>query len=323
MRKVILDVDTGSDDAIAIMTAVLNPELDVLGICTVNGNRSIDNTTENTLRVVEHIGAKVPVHRGCALPMVVSLTKGRRECVPFAGQKDKKEDVHGDFMPLPAATIHCEKEDAVSWTVRTLMESEGDISLIAVGPLTNVAMALRIQPEIANKIDKIYIMGGGWHEQNITPAAEFNFWIDPEAAKIVMNSGVDIVLVPLDATHAGAISIHVAEKLAQSDAPAAQLAAKLIAKRLDGYNNWQPMKDMTTVPIHDALAVCAAINMDVLEDVHFVNVDVDCSGGVCDGQSVCDMEAKDKSAQPNVHVALNANREMFENMLLEALTKKI
>ncbi len=323
MRKVILDVDTGSDDAIAIMTAVLNPELDVLGICTVNGNRCIDNTTENTLRVVEHIGAKVPVYKGCALPMVVSLTKGRRECVPFTGQKDKKEDVHGDFMPLPEATIHCEKENAVSWTVRTLMESEGDISLIAVGPLTNVAMALRIQPEIVNKIDKIYIMGGGWHEQNITPAAEFNFWIDPEAAKIVMNSGVDIVLVPLDATHAGAISIHVAEALAQSEAPAAQLAAKLIAKRLEGYNNWQPMKDMTTVPIHDALAVCAAIHMDVLEDVRFVNVDVDCSGGVCDGQSVCDIEAKNKEAKPNVHVALNANRELLEKMLLETLTKKI
>lgn len=322
MKKVILDVDTGSDDAIAIMTALLSPELDVLGICTVNGNRCIDNTTENTLRVVEHIGAKVPVYRGCALPMVVSLTKGRRECVPFTGQKDKKEDVHGDFMPLPEATITCEKECAVSWMVNTLMASEGDISLIAVGPLTNLAMAMRIQPEIVSKIEKIYIMGGGWHEQNITPAAEFNFWIDPEAAKIVVNSGVEIVLVPLDATHAGAISIHVAEELEKSDAPAAQLAAKLIAKRLSGYNNWQPMKDTTTVPIHDALAVCAAINMDVLADVHFVNVDVDCSGGVCDGQSVCDLEQKDKSAKPNVHLALNANRELFSSLLKTALTRK-
>ena len=122
MKKVILDVDTGSDDAIAIMTAILHPNLDVLGICTVNGNRCIENTTENTLRVVEHINAHVPVYKGCALPMVVSLTKGRRECVPFTGQKDKKEDVHGDFMPLPEATITYEKECAVTWMVNTLME---------------------------------------------------------------------------------------------------------------------------------------------------------------------------------------------------------
>ena len=192
-----------------------------------------------------------------------------------------------------------------------------------MGPLTNVAMALRIQPEIAQKIEKIYIMGGGWHEMNITPAAEFNFWIDPEAAKIVVNSGVEIVMVPLDATHAGAISIHVAEQLEQCDAPAGQLAARLIAQRLHGYNNWQPMKDQTTVPIHDALAVCAAIDMAVLDDVRFVNVDVDCSGGLCDGQSVCDIEHKDKSAAPNVHLALGANRELFSEILLNTLTRKL
>lgn len=323
MKKVILDVDTGSDDAIAIMTAILHPNLDVLGICTVNGNRCIENTTENTLRVVEHINAHVPVYKGCALPMVVSLTKGRRECVPFTGQKDKKEDVHGDFMPLPEATITYEKECAVSWMVNTLMDSDGDISLIAVGPLTNLAMAMRIQPEIVNKIDKIYIMGGGWHEQNITPAAEFNFWIDPEAAKIVINSGCEIVLVPLDATHAGAISIKVAEELEKADTPAAQLTAKLIAKRLAGYNNWQPMKDTTTVPIHDALAVCAAIDEKVLSDVRFVNVDVDCSGGICDGQSVCDIEHKDKNAKSNVHLALDVDKVRFSTLLKETLKRSL
>lgn len=323
MKKIILDVDTGSDDAIAIMTAVLSNELDVLGICTVNGNRSVENTTENTLRVVEHINAKVPVYKGCSLPMVVSLTKNRRKNVPFKGQEDKKEDVHGDYLPLPTATIKAQAENAVIWLVRTLMESEGDISLIAVGPLTNLAMAIRIQPEIVNKIQCVYIMGGGWHEMNITPAAEFNFWIDPEAAKIVLNSGCKIIMVPLDATHAGAISINDAIFLKSQNSPAAKLAATLIEKRLSGYNNWQPMVDQTTVPIHDALAVCAAIDQNVLSDVRYVNVDVDISGGLCDGQSVCDVEFKDKTKEPNVYIALSANKEYFAKLLKEILVKVI
>lgn len=323
MKKIILDVDTGSDDAIAIMTAVLSDELDVLGICTVNGNRSIENTTENTLRVIEHINSNIPVYKGCSLPMVVSLTKGRRKHVPFKGQEDKKEDVHGDYMPLPEATIKVQNENAVFFYIKTLMESEGDISLIAVGPLTNLAMAMRVEPRIISKIKCIYIMGGGWHEMNITPSAEFNFWIDPEAAKIVLDSGCKIIMVPLDATHAGAISINDAMFLKEQDSPAAKLSATLIEKRLKGYNNWQPMIDQTTVPIHDALAVCAAIDERVLEDVRFVNVDIDISGGISDGQSVCDVEFKDKSKKPNVYVALSANKEYFAKVLRSILVKKI
>ena len=305
------------------MTAVLSDDLDVLGICTVNGNRSIENTTENTLRVMEHINSNIPVYKGCSLPMVVSLTKGRRKYVPFRGQEDKKEDVHGDYMPLPEATIKVQDENAVFFYVKTLMESEGDISLIAVGPLTNLAMAMRVEPRIIDKIKCIYIMGGGWHEMNITPSAEFNFWIDPEAAKIVLDSGCKIVMVPLDATHAGAISINDAMFLKEQDSPAAKLSAILIEKRLNGYNNWQPMVDQTTVPIHDALAVCAAIDERVLEDVRFVNVDIDISGGISDGQSVCDVEFKDKSKKPNVYVALSANKEHFAKVLRSILVKKL
>lgn len=323
MKKVILDVDTGSDDAIAIMTAVLSNELEVLGICTVNGNRNVENTTENTLRVVEHINAKVPVYKGCSLPMVVSLTNGRRKHVPFIGQEDKKEDVHGDFLPLPVANIKEEDENAVIWLIKTLMKSEGDISIIAVGPLTNLAMAIRIEPKIVNKISTLYIMGGGWHEQNITPAAEFNFWIDPEAAKIVLNCGCKIIMVPLDATHAGAISINDALYLKTQDSPAAKLAATLIEKRLHGYNNWQPMIDQTTVPIHDALAVCAAIDEKVLANVKYINVDIDISGGLSDGQSVCDVERKDKNKKPNVYIALNANKDYFAELLKKILVNTI
>lgn len=320
-RKIILDVDTGTDDAIAIMIALLSDDLDVLGITTVNGNRGIEYTTENTLRVVEHLNATVKVYKGCALPLVSTLHKGRRDNVPYRGEEDPSENVHGDYLNLPEATIKEESINAVSWIVETLMNSEDRITLIPVGPLTNIAMALRIEPRIKEKIEEIVIMGGGYRENNTTPAAEFNFWIDPEAAKIVINSGCKITLVPLDATHAAAVSTKDIDDLAKMETKASIAASHIIEERRRGYNNWQPMDDTNTVPVHDALAVCAAINMDVLKDVRFVNVDVDISGGICDGQSVCDVEHKNKKAKQNASVALSADASLFAQMLKDILGK--
>ena len=214
MQKVILDVDTGTDDAVAIMLAALSKDLDLLGVCSVNGNRGIEFTTENTLRVVEYLGLadKIPVYKGCSLPLVSTLTPGRRDGIPATGSMDKN-NIHGDYVELPPATIKPQEEHAVFWLIDTLMKSEGDIILIPVGPLTNIAMALRIEPRIADKIQSIMIMGGGYREVNITPSAEFNFWVDPEAAKIVIDSGCDITIVPLDATHKAVLSLDDADEL--------------------------------------------------------------------------------------------------------------
>lgn len=322
-QKVILDVDTGTDDAIAIMTALLSPELEVLGICSVNGNRGVEYTTENTLRVVEYMGAQdVPVFKGCSLPMVCSLTPGRRKDVPHKGPEDPKENVHGDYIELPPSTIHTQKEHAVFWLIQTLMESDGDIILIPVGPLTNIAMALRIEPAIAGKIKRIVIMGGGYKEVNITAAAEFNFWIDPEAAKIVIDSGCDVTIVPLDATHEAAVSIEDAMWLKETGAKAAVASADIIHKRWSAYRYWQPMSDINTVPVHDALAVCAVINPDVLQKVVHVNVDIDISPGAADGQSICDLDRRNKKAPLNAKVALGANKELFTAMLKEILVRE-
>ncbi len=323
MEKVILDVDTGTDDAIAIMAALKSPDLEVLGICSVNGNRGVEYTTENTLRVVEYMeAAHVPVHKGCALPMVVSLTPGRRKEIPYTGPEDPEDNVHGDYVELPPATITAAPENAASWLVRTLMESDGDITLIPVGPLTNIAMALRLEPAIAPKIKRIVLMGGGYREVNITPTSEFNFWIDPEAAKIVIDSGCDITIVPLDATHAAAVSIDDARELRATGTKGAVAAADIIEHRWNAYKNWQPMADINTVPVHDALAVCAVINPDVLKDVVSVHVDVDISGGASDGQCICDVGKRYKHDVPNAKVACGADKELFASMLKEILGRK-
>ena len=318
-KKVILDVDTGTDDAIAIMTAVMSETLEVLGVCAVNGNRGIDFTTENTLRVVEYLGKDIPVFRGCSLPMVVSLTEGRREDIPYKGPKDPQDNVHGDYIDLPPATIQEQPVSAVRWLVDTLMASEGDITLIPVGPLTNIAMALRIEPRIAQKIKRIVIMGGGCREVNITPTAEFNFWIDPEAAKIVFDCGCDILVVPLDATHAAAVSIRTAEALERKGTKPATLTARIIRQRQNAYKHWQPMADINSVPVHDALAVCAVLDESVLGPVVETYADVDIGKGAADGMSIFDLDNRYKDRKKNVKVALGADPERFADMLLNIL----
>lgn len=318
-KKVILDVDTGTDDAIAIMTAVMSEELEVLGVCSVNGNRGIDFTTENTLRVVEYLGKDIPVFRGCSLPMVVSLTEGRREDIPYKGPKDPQDNVHGDYIDLPPATIHEQPVSAVRWLVDTLMASDGDITLIPVGPLTNIAMALRIEPRIAQKIKRIVIMGGGCREVNITPSAEFNFWIDPEAAKIVFDCGCEILVVPLDATHAAAVSIRTAEALERKGTKPATLTARIIRQRQNAYKHWQPMADIDSVPVHDALAVCAVLDESVLHPVVETYADVDIGKGAADGMSIFDLDNRYKDRKKNVKVALGADPERFADMLLNIL----
>lgn len=318
-KKVILDVDTGTDDAIAIMTAVMSETLEVLGVCAVNGNRGIDFTTENTLRVIEYLGKDIPVFHGCSLPMVVSLTEGRREDIPYKGPKDPQDNVHGDYIDLPPATIREQPVSAVRWLVDTLMASEGDITLIPVGPLTNIAMALRIEPRIAQKIKRIVIMGGGYREVNITPTAEFNFWIDPEAAKIVFDCGCDILVVPLDATHAAAVSIRTAEALERKGTKPATLTARIIRQRQNAYKHWQPMADIDSVPVHDALAVCAVLDESVLEPVVETYADVDIGKGAADGMSIFDLDNRYKDRKKNVKVALGADPERFADMLLNIL----
>lgn len=311
-RKIIMDVDTGTDDAIAIMLACLSEELDILGICTVNGNRSVEITTENTLRVLDFLKKDIPVFKGCRLPYASTLIKGRRDGIPIYEQGEKSDNIHRDYLDLPKAKTQEKPMNAVSWLVETLMGSEEKITLVPVGPLTNIATALRIEPEIAEKVQEIMIMGGAYEEGNVTPYAEFNFWVDPEAAKIVLDSGCRITLVPLDATHTGTISEGVIHEMEKLDTEAGKIAAGIILERLEGFRRlYTP--DTYTVPVHDALAVAALINPDVLEVVKKAHVDVDISGGDKDGMCIC---AFDDERRFNVSLALKGNSEEFAKVLL-------
>ncbi len=318
--KIILDVDTGTDDAIALMTAMLHPEIDLVAACSVNGNQTIDKTTENTLRVMEFLNRPdIPVYRGCELPMVSTLNPARKPNVPYI----EKSDVHGDWLPIPKATIKVQPKHAVNFLIDFYMDTTEEVKLVPVGPLTNLGMALRLEPRIADRIPELVIMGGGHAFGNITPTAEWNIYVDPEAARIVMQSGIPIRLVPLDATHAAYTTYDEAIELGKSGNPAAQAASTFILERIEGYKGFdKQMNKFHATPVHDALCIAAIVDPSVLKNVVECFVDVDCNGELTDGQTVCDINMR-TGTKPNASVALSADRLKFKQFLFETLANKL
>lgn len=310
--KVILDVDTGTDDAVALMVAALSPDLDLVGATSVNGNTTIDYTTENTLRVFDFIGLpEVPVYRGVDRPLVRSDVK-----------RGMAERIHGDMLNLPEVShgAALQPGHAVDWLIETYLASNGDIVLCPVGPLTNVAMAIQKEPRILEAIPEIVIMGGAHDHGNITASAEFNIWLDPEAARIVVNCGRPIRMVPLDATHRALVSTEDAARLRGLGTPAGEAAARFVLQRIDGYDATQPMprrEGALAAPVHDALAVCAIIDPSILTTEH-IPVDVEIHAELSLGRTVCDFRFR--SGKPaNVHFAMDADEPKFNQMLLEIL----
>jgi inosine-uridine nucleoside N-ribohydrolase len=310
--KVILDVDTGTDDAVALMTAALSPDLELIGATTVNGNTTIDFTTENTLRVFDFIGLpETPVYRGIDRPLVRTDVK-----------RGMATRIHGDLLDLPPVSKGAvvQPKHAVDWLIETYLGSNGDIVLCPVGPLTNIALAIQKEPRILEAIPEIVIMGGAHDHGNITASAEFNIWLDPEAARIVVNCGRPIRMVPLDATHRALVSTEDAARLRALGTPAGEAAARFVLQRIDGYDATQPMPrrgDALAAPVHDALAVCAIIDPSILT-THLIPVDVEIHAELSLGRTVCDFRFR--SGKPaNVHFAMDADEPKFNRMLLEIL----
>ena len=316
MRKLILDVDTGTDDAIAVAMACLSDEFEVLGITTVNGNRGVDYTTENTLRVLDYIGkTTIPVYKGCALPLVSTIQKGRRDNVPIEG---KLHDTGlNKYLPLPETGLEEEREPAALWLVNTLLNSDEKITIVAVGPLTNIALAFRIEPSIYQNIEEIVIMGGGHYITNSTMSSEFNIWIDPEAAKIVFDSGAKITLFPLDATHRAFLTPSDCNRLEELRTSAAKMTAEFSRMRIKGYNEKGTMDENDTAPIHDALCVSYLLNPAVAKVMKEGYVEVGILPGVGDGDTVFDFKyVARRGLKPNVNVCLDVDRLLFlESMI--------
>ena len=340
-EKIILDVDTGSDDAIAVILALLCDEFDVLGICAVGGNLDISLTTDNTLRVVDFcgFGGRVPVLRGCSLPLVSTLmpwtpqasgimtacSKDMPRPIPrVPGSRPGGREIHSDHLPLPETALQPLEKSAAVWLIDTLMAAEDhSITLICTAPLTNLGVALRADPRIVSKIRRIILMGGGVRLANRTPAAEFNVWADPEAAEIILQSGCDILCVPLDATHAAAISAEQAQQLRAIGTKEACFVADTIDHRIRSrsvFGSGLPGSDRS--PVHDALAVCAAACPEVLTEVVECNCHVDISGGYAYGRTIIDHRQKLPAEPANCRFALNADSDIFLRWMHSVLSAR-
>lgn len=313
--KLVLDVDTGTDDAVAVMLAALHPGLELVGVTTVCGNVPLANTTENTLRVLDHIGrGDIPVYRGAAEPLA-------RTGPPIPREIKDVSEIHDDYLDLPAATSQARAEPAATYLIerfRTAQAKSEGLVLVATGPLTNVALALKLDPDFAASVGRLVVMGGGHEISNITATAEFNFWADPEAARVVFNSGIqDLTLVPLDATHQALVSYEDCAQIRALATPAADATASIIERRIRGYDETQPMAEAGSAPVHDAICVACLIEPSVIACRRY-HVDVEISGPLTIGRSVIDTHHR--GGRPaNADVAFDASPGKFMALLLESL----
>ncbi len=302
---VILDCDPGHDDALAITLALARPELRVLGITTVGGNAPLAATTRNALRVLALLGRPdVPVAAGAAQPLVRSL-----ETAP---------EVHGtsglDGADLPEPVSDPRPEGAIEFLRATLAAAPAPVTLIPTGPLTNIALLLRTYPALAPKIARISLMGGSMGAGNWTPAAEFNIWVDPEAARIVFRSGLPITMAGLDVTHKALMGLAEADRLEALGTRVGGVFADLLRFftrfHIERYGT-------ADTPIHDAVAV-AHVALPGLVTTRRYHVDVAVDSDITRGRTVVDHRGQPGQA-PNVDVALNIDRVAFAELVIAAV----
>ena len=304
-HKIILDCDPGHDDVIALLLAAHHPEIELLAITTVAGNQTVEKTTLNALKVCSLAGIKdVPVAMGMDRPLVRPAR--------FAA------DIHGesglDGPEIPEPTIERVPQHGVDLLIELLLNSDGDITLVPTGPLTNIAAAMRREPAIISKIKAISLMGGAIGLGNTTPAAEFNIWVDPEAAAIVFGCGRPITMVPLEVTHQALATDEIMARLRGSGRQVANFAADLLVFFADTYRQ---IFGFAAPPVHDPCAVAAVIVPDIIRG-HMMNVEIETRGEWTMGRTVCDVYHT-MGKVPNARVGYALEVERFWDMVVETL----
>jgi len=306
----ILDCDTGTDDAVAIMLAGLHPSLELRACTVVSGNAPVRYTTDNTLRVLTHIGrSDVPVYAGAHGPLL-----------PTVRDTSRASAIHGRTLPLPPAKVAARELHAARFLVEAFAAHGAELTLVATAPLTNLALAIALDPQFASNVRRLVIMGGGHDIGNITPSAEFNFWMDPHAAATVLAAGFrNVTLVTLDATHTALITYQDCDRLQAAGTPAALAAAQLMRRRIDAHESSERMPIPGSAPVHDALCIGSLIDPEVIHTRH-IPVAVETLGPLTVGRSVMDLRHSPERPA-NCHVALRADRERFVELLIQTLSR--
>ncbi len=313
-RPVILDVDTGVDDALAILLAVRHPALDVRAITCTGGNAPLAQVVANTLRVLDAAGAgPLPVAAGAHRPLLES---------PQHAAAIHGSDGLAD-LGLPDSARTPEPVHAVELLCRTLAASEEPLTIISLAPLTNIALLLRMHPEVIDRIERVVMMGGAVGTGNATAAAEFNVWHDPEAAAIVLGAGLDVLMYGLEPFYRVGVSHDDVQRLVAAEGSAPQLAGALLTHLIAIDATEERVAD-DRVAIGDAGAVCAAIDPSPLV-TRVAPVEVALAPGAARGQTIVDlrtMVGADISAARDAvpaTVVLDVDPEPYRRLFLDAL----
>ncbi|KQM61210.1 uridine-preferring nucleoside hydrolase UriH [Agreia sp. Leaf210] len=305
-RKIILDCDPGHDDAIAILLAHGNPQIELLAVTTVVGNQTLEKVTRNALAVAEIAGiVGVPFAAGCPRPLVRTI--------------EVAADIHGesgmDGPELPESSRELDGRHAVDLIIDTIMASEpGEITLVPTGGLTNIALAARKEPRIVSRVREVVLMGGGFHVGNWSATAEFNIIIDPEAAHIVFNESWPLTMVGLDLTHQALATPEVRARIeAIGTAP-----SRFVGELLDFFaSTYLEAQGFTHPPVHDPCAVAYVIDPSVMT-VRKTPLDVELTGTLTLGMTVADFRSP-PPADCTTQVAVDLDTEKFWTLIEDAL----
>lgn len=309
-RKIIIDTDPGQDDAVAILMALASPaELDVLGITAVAGNVPLALTEKNARIVCELAGKRdVPVFAGCAEPMTRKLVTA--------------EHVHGktglDGPQLADPSMALQDKHAVDFLIDTLRRAPaGSITLVPIGPLTNIGVAFARAPDIVEKVQEIIIMGGAYFEVgNITPAAEFNIYVDPEAADIVFKSGVPLVVMPLDVTHKALTTKPRVDAFAHLGTE----VGRMVAEWTNFFERFDKEKyGSEGAPLHDPCTIAYLLQPDLFTGRH-INVEIELGSELTRGMTVADWWRVTKRT-PNATFMGDMNADGFFDLLTSRLSR--
>ncbi len=305
-QKIILDVDPGHDDAMAILLANASPEIDLLAITTVAGNQTLPKTTLNARRVCSRAGIRdVPIAAGCDRPLV----REQRVAANIHGESGLEGPTFAGEPDVPLDPRH-----AVDLIVELLMASDGDIMLVPTGPLTNIGMAMRREPRILPKIRHISLMGGAWGFGNQTPSAEFNILVDPEAARIVFESGVPLTMCGLELTHQAKATPDIIQRFADLHTPLGDFAVEMLQFFASTYRR---MHGFDGPPLHDPTAVAWVIDPTMVE-TQPAHVDIETHAEFSYGRTVVDLH--DVLGLPkNVQVATKLDVPRFWDLMVGAI----
>ncbi len=309
-KKIILDCDPGHDDAVALLLAVGNPEIDLLGVTTVGGNQSLDKVTYNARAVLEKAHATdVPVYAGCDRPLI--------------RPQEVAASIHGetglDGVELPVPTRPLEDMHAVNYIVKTIMENEpGTITLVPTGPLTNIAMACRMEPAIVDRVKEVVLMGGGYHVGNWSAVAEFNIKVDPEAAHVVFNEPWPLTMVGLDLTHQALCTPEAQKQIESVGTPLSTFVSGL----MDFFRKtYQDNQDFVDPPVHDPCTVAYLIDPACVQ-TRRCPIDIEIHGEHTLGMTVCDLRGPEPSADEcHTQVATKLDFKKFWDLVTDAIER--